>query len=61
MTVIPYVLEGRSIEQREATELLQRGQVGPLEGFQNAQGASYMGILRMHCGPHKNIVVVDAT
>ncbi len=59
MTVIPYVLEGRTLQRQEVMELLQRGQSGPLAGFQNKQGSLYAGTLRMQCSPERNIVVVE--
>lgn len=58
-TVVPYVIAGRHIQIQEVQELLERGRVGPLDGFQNEQGERFRGALRMYCSPGRNSVMVD--
>jgi len=44
-TVIPFTLEGRDLSTQETRKLLEEGQLGPLKGFQDGSGSSFMATL----------------
>ncbi len=58
-TVVPYVIANRRVQVGEVRELLERGKVGPLDGFENEQGERFQGVLRMYCSPGRNSVMID--